>query len=259
MLAQFRIIAYFLTLVVVLSSCYSNKRIVYLQDDNLSHEKVSIIDNTPTQYLIQPNDVLSIKVQSMESEVSNIFNISQATTSFGTDPGNLYLGGYSVSDSGFVTIPIIGKLQVKDMTLEQVQNLVQSQVNKYLNNSTVILKLISFKITVLGEVNRPGYHYVYNDQLTILEALGLAGDMTRFGNRKEVKLIRQSSKGTEMILLDLTSQHVIESPYYFLQPNDVIYVEPFKEQVRRVNLDLLSLLFSAITTTVLVLNYVDSN
>jgi polysaccharide biosynthesis/export protein len=252
-------IAYFLLSITLLTSCYSNKKIVYLQDKNLSHVEETIIKNNKSAYYIQPNDVLSIKVQSLESEISNIFNINLALNSFGTDPGNLFLGGYSVNDQGYITIPIIGKIKVNGLTLDEVQTLAQSEVNKYLNNATVILKLISFKITVLGEVNNPGYHYVYNDQLTVFEALGMAGDITRFGNRKEVKLIRQTAKTTEIIMLDLTDPKIIESIHYFLKPNDVLYVEPFKAQARRVNLDLLSLLFSAITTTVLVLNFIDSN
>jgi polysaccharide export outer membrane protein len=122
---------------------------------------------------LQPNDVLSIKVQSLESEISNIFNISPASNSFGTDPGNLFLGGYSVNYEGYITIPIIGKIQVKDLTLDQVQTRVQSEADKYLKNSTVILKLISFKITVLGEVNNPGYHYIHNDNLGYCSLLKL--------------------------------------------------------------------------------------
>jgi len=121
------------------------------------------------------------------------------------------------------------------------------------------VKLISFKVTVLGEVNNPGYHYVYNNQITLLEALGLAGDLTPQGNRKNVKLVRQVQGGSEVVLLDLTDPRTLKSKYFFLMPNDAIYVEPFKARAAKWNLENLTLLFSAATTAVLILTYLDNN
>jgi polysaccharide export outer membrane protein len=119
--------------------------------------------------------------------------------------------------------------------------------------------MISFKVTVLGEVNNPGYHYVYNNQLTILEALGLAGDLTNFASRKNVKLVRQVPRGSEVVLLDLRDPNLLKSKYFFLMPNDVVYVEPLKARSKRLNLELLTLVFSAATTAILILNYVNNN
>ncbi len=121
---------------------------------------------------------------------------------------------------------------VKGLTVEEVQQFIQSNANKYFNNAIVIVKLVSFKVTVLGEVKNPGYYFVYNNQATALEALGMAGDLTTFGNRRNIKLLRQHISGTEVILLDLTNPELLKSDYFYLKPGDVLYVEPLKGEIQ---------------------------
>jgi polysaccharide biosynthesis/export protein len=250
-----------LVILLFCSSCYYQKKLVYFQDNDFSYVQPTFVENQRTIYRIQPNDVLSVKVKSStDQSVSDIFNIIASTqTSAFSSPGSLYLEGYSVDEQGRVNLPILGLLTVKDLTLDEVQNLIQTNANKYLKNATVVVKLISFKITVLGEVNNPGYHYVYNNQATILEALGLAGDLTIFASRKNVKLIRSVPRGSEVVLLDLKDPNLLKSKYFYLMPNDVLYVEPFRARSKRSNLENLTLVFSAITTMVLILNYIDNN
>jgi polysaccharide export outer membrane protein len=136
---------------------------------------------------------------------------------------------------------------------------VQSEIDKYLLNATILVKLTSFKISVLGDVKNPGTNYVYNTQSTIFEALSAAGDLNLSGRRKNVKLIRQIGEESIVVSLDLTDLSIIESPYYFLHPNDVIYVETSKPNMVRNNLGLFSVILSAVSTTVLILNFVSSN
>ncbi len=174
------------------------------------------------------------------------------------NPGTLFLDGYSIDTSGKITVPILGELMVKGLTVEEAQQFIQTSANKYFNNAIVIVKLISFKVTVLGEVKNPGYYYVYNNQATALEALGMAGDLTNFGNRKNVKLLRQKATGTEVILLDLTDADLLKSEYFYLKPGDVLYVEPLKARSKRSNLELLSVVFAATTTAVLIFSYVNT-
>lgn len=251
----------FLLISILLSSCYYNKRLVYLQDKDFSEFQSTLMENRRLTYRIQPNDVLSIKVKSStDAQVSDIFNITTTSqASQFANPGSLYVEGYSVDESGMITLPILGSLVVKDLTIEQTRDLIQASADKFLKNAIVIVKMISFKITVLGEVNNPGYHYVYNNQLTILEALGLAGDLTNFASRKNVKLVRQVPRGSEVVLLDLRDPNLLKSKYFFLMPNDVVYVEPLKARSKRLNLELLTLVFSAATTAILILNYVNNN
>ena len=253
-------VAVFLTSLLLFSSCYYNKRLVYFQDDSFSTSP-KLMENVKSTYRLQSNDILSIKVKSStDVQVSDLFNITTTSQApMFTSPGNLFLEGYSIDESGQITLPIIGTLTVKDLSIEEVQSLIQQNANKFLKNATVIVKLISFKVTVLGEVNNPGYHYVYNNQITVLEALGLAGDLNAVGSRKNVKLIRQVPEGSEVVLLDLTDPRLLKSKYFYLMPNDAIYVEPLKARSSRLNLEHLTLLFSAATTAILILNYLDNN
>lgn len=238
------------------TSCYYNKRWVYIQDKSYSESIPTQIKNENSQYRLRPSDVLSVKVKSStEAGISDIFNISPTGQFFTMDAGNMYLQGYSIDQGGQITLPILGTITVKDLTLEEAENLIQQQANKFLNNATVIVKLVSFKITVLGEVRSPGYRYIFNNQATLLEGLGLAGDLTENGNRKRIKLVRQVPTGSEVVMIDLTDPKILKSKYYYLMPNDVIYVEPLRAQSKRSNLALLTLFFSAVTTTVLVLDY----
>jgi polysaccharide export outer membrane protein len=151
----------------------------------------------------------------------------------------------------------MGEVTIKNLTIEDAQKLIQQNVNKYLTKATVIVKLTSFKITVLGEVKNPGIIYIYNSQVTLLETLGMAGDLTPFANRKNVKLIRQMPTGTQVVFLDLTSGNLLSSKYFYLMPNDVIYVEPFKARANRTNLEILGIIFAGLTTAVLILSYVN--
>lgn len=239
------------------SSCYYNKRLVYLQDRHFSEKKSTLVENKRTPYQLQPADVITVQIKSSaEKEVSGIFNISTQNLMV-ANQGTLFLEGYSIDTSGKITLPILGELMVKDLTVEEAQQFIQSNANKYFNNAIVIVKLVSFKVTVLGEVKNPGYYFVYNNQATALEALGMAGDLTTYGNRRNIKLLRQQASGTEVILLDITKPDLLKSEYFYLKPGDVLYVEPLKARSKRANLELLSLVFAAVTAAVLIFSYVN--
>lgn len=239
------------------SSCYYNKRLVYLQDRRFSERESTLVENKRTPYQLQTADVITVQIKSSaEKEVSGIFNISTQNLMV-ANQGTLYLEGYSVDTSGKITLPILGELMVKDLTVEEAQQFIQSNANKYFNNAIVIVKLVSFKVTVLGEVKNPGYYFVYNNQATALEALGMAGDITTFGNRRNIKLLRQNTSGTEVILLDITNSDLLKSEFFYLKPGDVLYVEPLKARSKRANLELLSLVFAGITAAVLIFSYVN--
>jgi polysaccharide export outer membrane protein len=123
----------------------------------------------------------------------------------------------------------------------------------------VIVKLVSFRISILGEVNKPGYYYIYQDQLNVLEAIAMAGDLTSFGDRKHVKILRQSKSGVEVSYLDLRDPAVIQAPTYYLKPNDVIYIQPLRYKNARNNITNISWLFAGVSTLILVLNFVKKN
>jgi len=252
----------FIVLSFLFSSCYYNSRLVYLQGSNATESRPATLALKKPVYRLQSADVISVKVKgSTEAESSNaIFNLASGQNGGFNSPSMMFLEGYTVDSKGNIKLPIIGETMVKGLTIEEAQQLIQTSANKFLNKSTVIVNLTSFKVTVLGEVKNPGYLYVYNSQATILEILGLAGDLTPYANRKNVKLIRQISPSSQQIvMLDLTDAKLLSSDYFILMPNDVIYVEPLKARSEKTNLEILSVVFGGLTTAILILNYVNSN
>lgn len=247
---------FILLLLISLSSCYSSKKLNYLQSDR---RQFSMPLQTSV-YTVQPSDVLNIKVQSRDPSQTTFFNISAIESgNFQTNPAALFLTGHTVNQDGMINLAIVGELKVSDLTVEEIRDLVQREIDKYLINASVLVKLTSFKVSVLGDVQRPGTNYVYNNQSTIFEALAAAGDLNLSAKRKSVKVIRQVGDEAIVTNLDLTSPSIIESPYYFLHPNDVIYVDTSRPNVGQRNLGVFSLILSAITTTVLVLNFTTNN
>lgn len=254
-----RKLGYFLALLVCFTSCMTKKELVYMQNGNLREQVPTTLTNPYKAYTLQPYDVLSVKVQSDQPELSSIFNIVDPSNAFGMgEPGTMFLSGYSIDPEGNINLPSVGKLKVTGLTTTQTQELIQNNVVRYIRDATVIVKLISFKISVLGDVRVPGYYYVYNERATLFEGLAMAGDLTQSGNRRNVKLIRQTPTGSEVVLLDLTSPNIAQSPYYQLMPNDALYVEPQQTQLKRDNLIVLNAVLtgiSAISTAALLLNY----
>ncbi|CAM4169849.1 polysaccharide biosynthesis/export family protein [Zobellia roscoffensis] len=237
---------------LTLTSCYTTKGVNYLQ----SPDQEMTIRLRPTEYGVQPNDVLDIKVQSRDPDQAAFFNISTVENrNLQANPASLFLNGYTVDKEGKINLAIVGELEVRDLRVEEIRDIVQKEIDKYLLNAIVSVKLTSFKVSVLGDVKSPGTNYIYNNQATIFEALSAAGDLNISAKRKNVKLIRQKGDKSIVIDLDLTSPEIIRSPYYFLHPNDVLYVETSKENLFQKNLGVFSLVLSAITTTILVLSF----
>lgn len=191
-------------------------------------------------------------------KTADYFNTSPINQVQQINNAALYMSGQSIDVDGNVTLSEVGKIKVANLSVYEAQEKIQKRVNEFLSNATVVVKLVSFKITVLGEVANPGYFYVYNDQATVLEALGMAGDLTDYGQRDNITLVRQVEGGSIVKVLNLKSKNVIASPYYYLMPNDVLYVQPLKAKLDRGNLgtlNVLSILFGAISTALLLLNY----
>lgn len=244
-----------------LSGCYYNKKLIYLGDQNFSTAKPTLVENKHSAYRLQPSDVISVQVKGPgETSVTNQFNMNPQTNgSMFASPANFYMDGYTINPDGKITLPVIGEVSVKDMTTGEAQETIQKAADRYLTKAIVIVKLTSFKVTVLGEVKNPGYYYVFNSQATLLEGLGMAGDLTPVGNRQNVKLIRQTPGGSEVVMLDLTDADLLKSPYFFMMPGDVLYVAPLRARSNRSNLEVATFLFGAATTTILVMSYISQN
>lgn len=183
-------------------------------------------DPIPEEYRIKQNDQLFIQVISddpMNAAFLNLINTQSGSTLGNSN--SLELFTYLVDNNGNIFYPKIGELNVLDKTVSDVRNKIQAEVNQYLESASVFVKLVNRNITVLGEVKNPGQKTMVKNQLSIFEALGTAGDITDWGNRKTVKIIRDLPQGRHIAELDLTDPNVIYSPYYYVLPHDIIYVE----------------------------------
>ncbi len=243
-------------LLVLTLSCTKRGQLVYLQNvDSLSTENFFPI--TQPEYRIQKQDILYIRIYTLNREVSDLINQTAAgyQQNLFQNETSLFINGYSVNDSGYVEIPVIGKIKVLNTTIDEAIAQIRKKANNYLKDPTIIVKLISFKFTVMGEVNRPGVYKNFNNQLTVLEAIGMAGDITDFGDRKRILVLRPAKEGTKTFRLDLTNKSILSSDGFFLLPNDIVYVEPIRSKTFRLNIPTFTLTLSIITTTILILNF----
>jgi polysaccharide export outer membrane protein len=180
----------------------------------------------PDEYRIRPNDQLFIQVISDDPLNAAFLNlIDTQRGSIGNVSNSMELITYLVDDEGMISYPQLGNILVKDKTVSEVRDIIQGKVDMYLESASVFVKLVNRNITVLGEVRSPGQKLMVKNQLTIFEALGTAGDITDYGNRQSVKLIRELPDGKHVTELDLTNPQVIYSPYYYVLPHDIVYVE----------------------------------
>jgi len=210
------------------SSCVPMKKQIYLQvDDADSVQNQYLNDNTPS-YTLQPGSNLYMRVVSVDQELTDFFNVGMGTSGNIYYDAAIYLTSYSVNDSGFVELPFIGYFNIKGLTLEEAKKKIQQKVDEYVINTMVVLKLVNYNVSVVGEVKRPGQLKIYQDRISIFEVIGLAGDMTPFAKREEVILVRKTDKGSEMIRINLLEDNLLESEYFYIMPDDIVYVPPVK-------------------------------
>jgi polysaccharide export outer membrane protein len=226
-----------------LGGCISNKKLIYFPETKFNTRELTAIDNNyPGSYRLQPRDIITVKVKTLDPESSEYFNAEPGNAFNMFNPASIYLSGYSLDDTGNITLPEVGSVKVGGLTVLEAQKKIQETLSAYLNKATILVKLVSFRITILGEVRSPGQYYVYNDQVTLFEGLGMAGDLTEFGNRENVTLIRQNGNKLGGLRINLKETNILSSNFYYLQPNDVLYVQPLRVKNTRSNLNTLSVL-----------------
>jgi polysaccharide biosynthesis/export protein len=169
---------------------------------------------------IQPNDLLEIRVASLNPEATVFFNPGTSAAGQTPNQGTEYL----VDKAGLIDVPLVGSIQASGQTTSSIRDTLRSRLEKYLQSPTVNVTFKNYRITMLGEVKMPGVYVIQNEQASLPEVLGLAGDLTIYGDRKQVMVIREVDGKKEFATIDLTSRQVFASPYYFLRPNDVVYI-----------------------------------
>jgi polysaccharide export outer membrane protein len=246
----------------IFSSCIPQKRIKYLQQEVEKNDttRTHFVNENIDAYKIQPGDNLYITVNSTLSGADNFFSGEDAARSsnYYNDAG-IYLNSYMVSDSGYVDFPFVGKIYVKELSIEQSKDLIQGIVDEYLKQTTVIVKLAIFKVTVIGEVNQSGTVNIYQNKLNVFELISMAGDLTSFAKRDEVYLVRETQNGSKVQKLNLNDIDILESEYYYIQPDDILYVPPLKGKNFAFSSFPYALIFTTISTTLLLINFFQNN
>lgn len=220
----------------VFTSCVSVKQASYFA--NVNDTTINVKENSE-ELLIQNNDILSIHISSLNNEASNVFNnpngiATSNTTSNGT---NNNASGYLVNSDGFIQVPMIGKVKASGITKRQLKEDITRIIEdkKLLLDPIVTIRHLNYEVTIIGEVSKPTVINVPNENISLLKALGIAGDITVYGKKENVLLIREQNGKRDVRKIDLNSKSFLTSPYYYLNPNDVVYVEPNRQKIMAAN------------------------
>jgi len=256
---------YFIALFLLISSCVTNKKYVYLQKDDVNVKdlpKDSVVrayDIQNYEYRIQPEDNISVKFESLTNKEYDIFNknINQQQNQNLTQ-GNAILLGELVDPNGEITYPVLGKVKVKDLTVFEVQTKLQQLADQYLESPVVKVRLINFRFTVLGEAKNEGTIILSNNRVNYIEAIGLAGGLTDLADKRNLKLIRQINGKAEVRYLNLLDENFFNSPEYFVHQNDILIVPALRQRPYQTyfgkNLSLILSSLSLLLITVTLIN-----
>lgn len=252
----------FLLLVVSLLSCRSSKELIYL-NDVAANDTIKGLPTQVTEHILQTGDILYVSIKSMNPEVNLLYNpesnmegntlTSQSYMKY-TSPSGAYLYGYEVGDDGCVKLPMLGKIKVAGISQSDVEAVIQKKADEYLKDAIVKVKLLNFKISVIGEVARPGDYYSYNNSLNVIQAIAMANGNTNYASINNVMVVRPLAKGNKTYSLDLSSKNVYLSEGFYLHPNDYIIVQPDKFKNFQLNAQGYALLISSLTLLVTVMN-----
>ncbi|MHA7131842.1 polysaccharide biosynthesis/export family protein [Algoriphagus namhaensis] len=267
---------FWILLLALTSSCISNKRITYLQNlpDN---EPIDLDEFIPYaevdyEYILQPYDIVEINFASSDEEFTQAFSFQENAGGQamgggmgggggGSDP--LYFRGYSLDKDGMVEVPKLGKLKISGLTEEEAKNLVQEKINEFFKEEVYVrLRMAGIRYTTLGEFNSVGIQVIFKNRATIFDALANSGETTILGKKNKMFLIRQYDQGVKIHQINLNDRALLASPFYFIQPNDILYLEPM--QIRQIgtadNLTASLALFAGLlASTLLIINLVTGN
>lgn len=250
-----------IALILLAAGCSTQKELSYLNNlYELGGENYFPMD--VPDYKVQPRDILyvSVKAQTPEGTLTEMLNDrASSNMNYVSNEGSAYMMGYSIDPEGEITLPLVGSVPVAGMTIYEIRDLFQQKIDSLFRHAYVEVRLMSYKFTVIGEVRAPGSYVNYNDQLTVLEAIGRAGGIAETGTKEKILVIRPKGDQTVTYSIDLQDKALLSSPAYFITPNDVVIVQPNPRKVFSVNLPTISFILATITstvsTTLLLINY----
>lgn len=252
-----KILFLLLVTALIFSSCVQKKQLLYLQD--IADETEATLPTALFEYNIRAGDILYVKIMTRERAYIEFLEREQVSMMdrYVADEASLYLTGYTVNDEGYITLPALSRVYVNGLTIEEAERSVQEKIDELYKDASAVVKLANYKISLIGEVARPGVYLNYQNQVTVFDALARAGNITDFGNRENVLVMRSTDSGTKTYRMDLTRASVLDSEAYFLLPNDIVIVEPSNTKVFRLNTPTLSFAFSALSTVLLIINFLN--
>lgn len=229
-----KIFKFFILFIVatVSFSCIPNKDLIYLQDYGNKPDGIVINEFDAKPYRVQVNDILSINIKALDQKLVEMFSTSATTQT--PNPQAIYFSGYNVNQHGNIRIPVLGEINVLGFTIDEIRTTVEKKLtDEYFTAEArifVTIKLAGFNYTVNGEVGSAGSKVLFQEKVTIMEAIANSGDINVTGNRKEVQILRKQPHGFETFTLDLTDANVVNSPNFYIQPNDYIIVKPLRQK-----------------------------
>jgi len=256
---SFRLIIWISLASLIFASCIPQKKMLYLQVQDEADTLSTFKNERKIEYLVQPGDNLYIRVVTPDEKSTFLLNpLTAGGNQNISNDASVYLNSYSVTESGYLDFPMVGEILVKNLNVEQIQKKIEDHLNTLLIQFVVIVKLVNYNITMLGEVNRPGQYKIYQNSINVFEAVSMASDLTDFANRNKVAIIRQTKTGSEVVYIDMTKRDLLLSDYYYLRPNDILYVQPLKgKQFSFANFPY-GIMFGFISSTILLLNYLNN-
>ncbi len=254
----------FLLVILCISSCVTTKQLTYLQENPSNIDTLALLRKQQEPYRLQINDLLSVRIKVLDQETVGVFNPVSDANPNATGEERLYYDGFVVNDHGNIRIPILGEVNVLGYTVDEIrENLEEQLLKDYFKeeaNLFVTVKLAGIRYTINGEINAPGSNIIYRDQVSIMEAIANSGDITLTGDRSNVVIIRQYPAGQKVHHIDLTNLDALNSPYYYVKPNDLILINPLPQKAwgtGTTGLQSLTTVMSILTvlgTTVLLIN-----
>ncbi|MFN5627682.1 MAG: polysaccharide biosynthesis/export family protein [Bacteroidota bacterium] len=210
-------------------SCKAKKEIVYFQGELNSKEQV----NTNYNPVLKCDDLLSITVLGIDVEAVKPFNLPLVNAGIvgGYTQGAPTPSGFLIGPDGCIDLPVIGKIKLAELKRSQAIDSLKKSLEQYIQNPTILIRILNYKVTVLGDVKNPGTFTIPNEKISIIEALGIAGDLNITGLRKNIKVVRETEGKKKEFIIDLTKNDVFNSPVYYLQQNDLVYVEPNRSKI----------------------------
>ncbi len=249
-----------LVLTLLMGSCVTQKKLTYLQHTDMTGEtdlplRDMLIGITPAAYKVMAYDVLYIRVITPDPQWSVLFNTTQVGQGGAITQESANLVGYPVDDKGDIDIPYVGKVNVAGKTLAEIKTDLDSIFTNYLNDAAITVRLVNNFISIIGEVRSPGRYPISKERLNVFEALSSAGDIDFYGNRQKVQLIRPSSYGPIVKEFTLSDRSILTSEFYYVMPNDIIYVQPMRGKGFQTNAAIYNLFLTTITTALVIIGF----